>query len=99
MRHQNITISIPDDLKACLFAKVGNRSRSLFISNAIRKALFDEEERLKKELEVAYEAANRDSDRKRILRDWDASDDLSEWVNDDEDWSWLTKKKEKRKNG
>lgn len=39
MRHQNITFSIPGDLKASLHAHVGKRGMSQFISSAIRKAL------------------------------------------------------------
>lgn len=97
MKHQNLTFSIPEDLKSFLFAQVENRQRSLFISNAIRKALIEEETKYEQMLDAAYEAANRDSDRKEVLREWEATEDLLELCEDDEDWDWLKKKKEKVK--
>ncbi len=97
MRHQNITFSIPDDLKASLLGHVSSRGMSRFISSAIRKALEDEKNQKEKELDAAYEAANKDSDRLETIQDWSAIDDVSDLAND-EDWDWLrsSKKKEKK---
>lgn len=95
MKHQNITFSIPDDLKSCLFARVGNRGRSRFISDAIRKALKEEESTMEQELDAAYESASLDSDRIEILRDWDALDNVGDLIDDDENWDWLKMKKGK----
>jgi hypothetical protein len=96
MKHKNMTFSIPDDLKALLFTRVGNRNRSQFISNSIRKALEEEESELERELDIAYEAANQDSSRIEVLQDWDEAED-NEWINDDDDdWSWLKKENGKK---
>lgn len=90
MRHQNITFSIPEDLKATLHARVGKRGMSQFISKAIRKALEDEQLKKERELDAAYEAASRDEDRLEILRDWEALDYFDQ-ADNHEDWSWLKK--------
>ncbi len=97
-QHKNITFSIPDDLKVNLAAHVSKRGMSRFISEAIRKAL--EEENLKKEqeLDMAYEAANQDSDRLETLRDWNALDDTSDLADEDENWDWLRNSNESREN-
>jgi len=88
MKHQNVTFSIPEDLKATLLAHVDKRGMSRFISAAIRKALEEEKRKKEKALDAAYEAANQDPDRIETMRDWDTSDDVSDLI-DDEDWSWL----------
>lgn len=88
MRHQNITFSIPEDLKAVLLTYVDKRGMSRFISNAIREALEQENHQKEVELDAAYKAANQDRDRKKALKDWNLADDLSD-LNNDEDWSWL----------
>ena len=97
MRHNNITFSIPTDLKAILLAHVSKRGMSKFISNAIRKAL--EDERLKNEasLDAAYEAAMGDADRLETLQDWNALDDVSDLVEEVEKWDWLKESNENRK--
>jgi hypothetical protein len=41
------------------------------------------------ELDAAYEAANQDSDRIETLRDWNALDDVSDLIAEDEDWGLL----------
>ncbi len=63
MRHQNLTFSIPENLKTSLQAHVSKRGLSRFITSAIRKALEDEECKRELELDAAYEEANRDPDR------------------------------------
>lgn len=40
------------------------------------------------DLDAAYEAANKDSDRLEILNDWDSLEDMADLTND-EDWEWL----------
>lgn len=97
MKHENITFSIPADLKAVLHAHVNKRGMSKFISNAIRKALEDEETQKEASLDAAYEAALRDVDRCEILQDWNALDDVSDLVEENENWDWLKESNEKRK--
>ena len=99
MRHQNMTFSIPEDLKATLHLHVGNRKMSRFISAAIHKALEEEGLKREQELDAAYEASNQDSDRLDSLRDWNALDDVSDLIDEDEDWDWLrnSNKKPKKK--
>jgi hypothetical protein len=101
MRHKNLTFSIPEDLKTILLAHVNKRGMSRFISAAIRKALEEEELQRERELDAAYQAANKDSDRLETLRDWNSSDDVSDLI-EDEDWDWLktsTNKKKRLKHG
>lgn len=89
MKHKNITFSIPDDLKAHLYAHVNKRGLSRFISDAIRKALEEENVKKEQELDAAYEAASQDPDRLETLRDWNTLDDVSDLIKEDEDWDWL----------
>lgn len=98
MRHQNITFSIPDDLKVSLQAHVSNRGMSRFISSAIRKALEEDELKQEQELDAAYEAANHDSERLETLHDWNKLDDVSDLI-DDEDWDWLRDNLNEKKHG
>lgn len=70
-RHQNMTFSMPEDLKIILHTRIGKRGLSRFISNAIRKSLNEGESNKERELDAAYEAASHDSDRMEVLRDWD----------------------------
>lgn len=95
MSHTNITFSIPEDLKATLRAHVSSRGMSQFISEAIRKALEEEEHKKTQELDAAYEAANQDADRLETLRDWNTLDDTSDLTGDDEEWNWLKNPKRK----
>lgn len=98
MKHQNITFSIPSDLKAYLHAHVSKRGISRFISAAIRKALEEEEAEREQELDAAYESANQDSERLETLKDWNSLDEVSDIASDDdEDWSWLRSSNGKKK--
>ena len=90
MKHKNMTFSIPDDLRAVLYARIGKMNMSRYISNAVRKSLEEENAREKAELDAAYEAANQDMDRQATLQDWDALDDVSDLMG--EDWDWLREK-------
>jgi metal-responsive CopG/Arc/MetJ family transcriptional regulator len=98
MKHQNLTFSIPEDLKVALHVFIGRRGMSRFISDAVRKAL--EEEMLEKEqiLDTAYEAANRDTDRLEVIRDWNSLDDVHDLIDDNEDWGWLKDSSKRRNN-
>ncbi|MBA3604262.1 MAG: hypothetical protein H0W50_11655 [Parachlamydiaceae bacterium] len=89
MRHQNMTFSIPEDLKTILKSYVRKRGLSQFISNAIFKALKEQEIKQEQDLDAAYEASNQDTDRLEILKVWNALDDTSDLIDDSEDWSWL----------
>lgn len=87
-QHKNMTFSIPDDLVQMLHINVGKRGLSRFISEAVRKALTEKQREEEKELDAAYEAANKDADRLEALKDWDSLDDTKDLI-DDEDWDWL----------
>lgn len=89
MKHKNMTFSVPEDIVILLHNKVSKRGMSRFISQAIRKAIKEKELQDEKELDAAYEAANKDKDRLEILQDWDALDDISDLADNEEDWSWL----------
>lgn len=52
------------------------------------KALREKEIREEKELDAAYEAANKDSSRIETLEDWDSLDDTDDRAKN-EDWEWL----------
>lgn len=97
MRHQNVTFSIPENLKASLQAHVGKRGMSRFISSAIFKALEEEESKREKELDAAYEAANKDSDRLNTVKSWNKMDDVSDLIDKDENWDWLKEPSNKQK--
>lgn len=88
MKHKNITFSIPEDLKAMLYAYTNRRGLSRFISEAIRRALEEEKFAKEKELDAAYEAANQDPSRLKTLENWNVIDDIND-LNTDEDWDWL----------
>lgn len=91
MRHENLTFSIPADLKMNLQTHVAARGVSKFISDAIRKAL--EKEKLKSEtsLDEAYAAANKDVDRLETLQKCNQLDNFNDLIEDDENWDWLKK--------
>lgn len=40
-------------------------------------------------LDAAYEEASQDSDRLEVIRDWDSIDDVSDLIEEDENWNWL----------
>lgn len=60
-----------------------------FVSGSICTALKGEELKKERELDNAYEAANMDLDRLKTLCDWNASYDLRDLIDDDEEWNWL----------
>lgn len=70
MRKMNMTFSIPEDVACLLHTNVEKRGLSLFVTQAIRDALQQEQ----KELKAAYLAANKDPDRKAVLDDWKVLD-------------------------
>jgi hypothetical protein len=70
MKKTNVTFSIPESLNSRLHASVEKRSLSLFVSEAIEKALKEEEENLKR----AYTEANKDEDRMTLIEDWKSLD-------------------------
>jgi hypothetical protein len=76
---------------------VSKREMSKFISNAIRKALKEEKLKNEENLDAAYEAASRDTDHLETLQDWDALDDVSDLMKEEENWEWLKKSSDNRK--
>lgn len=95
MKHENMTFSIPHDLKVALHSRIRKRGVSKFVSEAIRKSLEEEESEIEKELDAAYEAANHDLDRIETLQEWNRLDDVMDLHDQEDDWEWL-KKSEKR---
>lgn len=77
MKRVNVTFSLPESLNRQLHSVVQGKKKSLssFVSEAIEKALLEEQEALK----AAYAAANDDPDRKKVIDDWSALDN--------EDWN------------
>ena len=59
------------------------------ISNAIRKSLEEKAAIQEEVLDAAYEAANQDSNRVETIREWEALDDISDLIDENEDWNWL----------
>ncbi len=94
MRHQNMTFSIPEDLKISLKNYVSKRGLSQFISNAIFKALKEQQLKQEQELDAAYEASNKDVDRLETLNVWNELDDTSDLIDDNDDWNWLKDSKQ-----
>lgn len=73
MKHTNITLSFPEDLKVLLHFKVSRRGISKFVAEAVRKALEEEEKRELVRLEAAYEEANKDPDRLETITAWEST--------------------------
>lgn len=50
------------------------------------------------ELDAAYNDSNKDSSRLKTLRDWNSLNNVSDLIDEDENWDWLRKSNENRKN-
>ncbi len=66
----HVTFSIPVEVNSMLHSVVGKPGLSEFVTNALRKALEEERNSLRK----AYAAANEDPDRKKTIDDWSVLD-------------------------
>jgi len=66
MKGHNVTFSLPEEIVNALRSQVEKRSLSRFAAEAIGKALVDQQQGLK----AAYQAAEKDPDRKEVLKDW-----------------------------
>lgn len=80
-KHENITLSFPSDLAALLHIKIPRRGISKYVSEAVKKALKEDEQKALLKLEAAYEDANKDRDRLKLIEDWAAieQEDTQEW--------------------
>jgi len=81
-KHVNITLSIPADLNALLHAKFPHRGISNYVANIVRVALDEEQQKERLALEAAYEEAEKDPERKKLIQEWravDAEDDTEGW--------------------
>ena len=67
---QIMSVTMDEDLYRRLKMAAGNRGMSRFISEAVREKLRSTEGRLREE----YQAAENDSERRAIVKDWDAID-------------------------
>ncbi len=83
-KHENITLSFPHDLNVLLRSHVSSRGISSYVANAVRQALEKDKNLEMKKLEAAYEKANKDPDRKKVLRELKVLDS----VDDIEGWEW-----------
>lgn len=83
-KHQNITLSIPAELNALLHAKFPHRGMSNYVAKVVREALEKENAANIKALEVAYEEAENDPSRKKLIKEWAALDS----IDDIEGWEW-----------
>lgn len=66
MKNKNVTFSLPVELTAQLHNIVGKRGLSKFVSLALEKALAEKVKNLK----AAYQEAEEDTDRLRVIEDW-----------------------------
>ncbi len=66
----HVTFSIPEEVNSMLHTVVEKRGLSEFVTKALRKALAEERDSLRK----AYAAANEDPDRNDVINDWSALD-------------------------
>ncbi len=83
-KHENITLSIPAHLNALLHAKFPHRGMSSFVAKVVQEALEKENTSKTKALEAAYEEAENDPSRKKLIKEWAALDT----VDDIEGWEW-----------
>lgn len=83
-KHQNITLSIPAELNALLHAKFPHRGMSNYVAKVVREALEKENAANIKALEAAYEEAENDPSRKKLIKEWAALDS----IDDIEGWEW-----------
>lgn len=81
MRHQHMTISIPENVKRDLYLHIKKRGISRFITEAIEEKL-----KIKKlSLEEQYKAAAKDESRNKEFKEWD--DAMSkDGLNETNDW-------------
>ncbi len=66
MKNINVTFSIPEEVNSLLHTHVRKRELSKFVTSAIKKALEEEQSKLK----AAYMAADKDPDRREVIEDW-----------------------------
>ena len=71
-KHKKITLSIPADLKSLLHAKFPNRGMSNYVAAFVKEALEKESATKMKALEAAYEEAENDPTRKKLIKEWAA---------------------------
>ena len=83
-KHENITLSFPHDLSVLLRTRVPSRGISSYVANAVRQALEKESMEETKRLEAAYEKANKDRLRQKVIKEMKALDGLD----DVEGWEW-----------
>ncbi len=80
MKHENITLSFPSDLKALLYQRVSNRGVSKFVAEAVRKSLEEYEREKELKLEKEYKALMKDASYKEVKEDWKDSDqEMADW--------------------
>jgi hypothetical protein len=70
MRTKTVTFSIPIELNDLLRARVGKRGLSRFVTQALKKALEEEDQQLK----AAYLEATNDPERLKISKEWEVID-------------------------
>jgi len=83
-KHENITLSFPQDLNTLLHLRVTRRGISKYVAEAVRKALEEDEQKELLKLEAAYEEANKDKDRLKEIEEWGSLDSFE----NSEDWEW-----------
>lgn len=76
-----MTFSLPVQLIAQLRSSIGQGEMSRFATQALQKALEQEQEKLRKE----YQAAANDPERKKIVEEWSALD-VEGLDDEDQDW-------------
>ena len=83
-KHENITLSFPADLNAMLHAKFPHRGISSYVAKVVRESLEKEAAHQIKVLEAAYEEAEQDQARQKLIKEYSVLDALD----DVENWQW-----------
>lgn len=81
MKHEHMTISIPQDIKRDLYLYIEKRGISRFIVEAVIEKLKGK----KLSLEEQYKLAAQDDDRNREFAEWEKAM-IGDGLNDSNDW-------------
>lgn len=81
MKHEHMTISIPENIKRELYLYVEKRGISRFITDAVTEKLKNK----KLSLEEQYRLAAQDEERNREFKNWE-NVTINDGLNDSNDW-------------
>jgi hypothetical protein len=84
MEHVNRTLSLPKDVDTLLRTKIPSGRISQYVANAVREAFARDEQKNQRVLEAAYEEAEKDLERRKVINELEVLDNL----NDIKGWEW-----------